>query len=61
MTPYEKLRSLTDADSTLNPGTSFKQLDASAASSSDKEAAKLLNEARTKLFQLMNKTQQRTA
>ena len=61
MTPYEKLRSLTDADSALNPGTIFKQLDAIAASSSDNEAAKLLNEARTKLFQLMNKTQQRTA
>jgi hypothetical protein len=61
MTPYEKLRSLTNADSTLNPGIIFKQLDAMAASSSDNEAAKLLNEARTKLFQLMNKTQQRTA
>ena len=61
MTPYEKLRSLTDAASTLNPGTIFKQLDAIAAQSSDNEAATLLNEARTKLFQLMNKTQQRTA
>jgi hypothetical protein len=61
MTPYEKLRSLTDADSALNPGTIFKQLDAIAASSSHNEAAKLLNEARVKLFQLMNKAQQRTA
>ena len=60
MTPYEKLRSLTDADSTLHPGTIFKQLDAIAAQASDHGAVKLLNEARIKLFQLMHSTQPRT-
>ena len=54
MTPYEKLRSLPDADAHLKPGTTFEQLDAIAAQCSDNDAAKLLNEARTKLLQLIN-------
>ena len=61
MTPYDKLRSLPDADAHLKPGTTFEQLDAIAAQCSDNDAAKLLNEARTKLFQLINKSQQRAA
>ncbi len=61
MTPYEKFRSLSDADSYLKPGATFKKLDTIAAQCSDNEAAKLLNEARTKLFQLINKSQQRAA
>lgn len=61
MTPYEKLRSLPDAGSYLKPGTTFGQLDAFAAQCSDNDAAKLLNEARTKLFKLINKSQQRAA
>jgi len=61
MTPYEKFRSLPDADGYLKPGTTFGNLDAIAAQCSDNDAAKLLNEARTKLFQLINKSQHRAA
>lgn len=61
MTPYEKLRSLPDAGSYLKPETTFEQLDAFAAQCSDNDAVKLLNEARTKLFKLINKSQQRAA
>ena len=39
----------------------MKKLDAMAAECSDNDAAQRLNEARTKLFQLINKTQQRAA
>jgi hypothetical protein len=52
---------LPDAGSYLKPGTTFGQLDAFAAQCSDNDAAKLLNEARTKLFKLINKSQQRAA
>lgn len=61
MTPYEKLRSLPDAESYFKPGSTLKKLDAIAAECSDNEAAQRLNEARTKLFQSINKTQQRAA
>lgn len=61
MTPYEKLRSLPEAESYLKPGATLKKLDEIAAECSDNDAAKNLNEARTKLFQFFNKTQQRAA
>ena len=61
MTPYEKLRSLPKAPSHLKPGITLEKLDAMAAECSDNDAAQRLNEARAKLFQLINKTQQRTA
>lgn len=61
MTPYEKFRSLPEAESHLKKGTTLKKLDAMAAECSDNEAAQRLNEARTTLFQLINKTQQRAA
>ena len=61
MTPYEKLRSLPEAESYLKPETTLKKLDAIAAECSDNDAAQRLNEARTKLFQFINKTQQRAA
>ena len=61
MTPYEKLRSLPEAQSHLKPGTTVEKLDAIAVEYSDNDAAQRLNEARTKLFQLINKTQQRAA
>jgi transposase InsO family protein len=51
MTPYEKLKSLPQAKDFLKPSISFAQLDAIAAAISDNEAARRLNEARTKLFQ----------
>ena len=61
MTPYEKFRSLPEAESYLNQGTTLKKLDAIAAEYSDNDAAQYLNEARAKLFQLINKTQHRAA
>jgi len=60
-TPYEKFRSLPEAASYLKPGTTLAKLDAIAAECSDNDAAQRLNEARTKLFQSINKTQQRAA
>ena len=61
MTPYEKLKSLPEASTYLKPGVTFKQLDEIASECSDNEAAKRLNEARAKLFQLINKSRQRAA
>jgi len=61
MTPYEKLRSLPEAESYLKLETTLKKLDAIASECSDNDAAQRLNEARTKLFQFINKTQQRAA
>ena len=58
-TPYEKLRSLTRAEDYLKPGITFQQLDAIAKECSDNEAAKRLIEARGKLFQLINQSQNR--
>jgi transposase InsO family protein len=54
-TPYEKLKSLPHAQNFLKAGVGFKQLDALAASISDNEAAKRLNEARTQLFQSVHR------
>ena len=50
MTPYEKLKSLDQAEQFLKPGTPFEQLDAQAAAITDNEAAQRLNNARTILF-----------
>jgi transposase InsO family protein len=50
MTPYEKLKSLHQAEQFLKPGITFLQLDAQARAVSDNEAAKHLNDARTTLF-----------
>ena len=61
MTPYEKFRSLPAAENYLKPGTTFEKLDAIAAECSDNEAAQHLNEARAKLFQSINKSQQSAA
>ena len=61
MTPFEKFRSLLEAESYLKKGTTLEKLDAIAAECSDNDAAQRLNEARTKLFQSINKTQQRAA
>ena len=61
MTPYEKFRSLPEATSHLKPETTLEKLDALAAEFSNNEAAQHLNKARAKLFQLINKTQQRAA
>jgi transposase InsO family protein len=61
MTPYEKFKSLPEAESHIKKGTTMKKLDAIAAGCSDNVAAQRLKEARTKLFQSINKTQQRAA
>ena len=61
MTPYAKLRSLPEVESYLKPETTLKRLDAIAAECNDNDAAQRLNEARTKLFQLVHKTQHRAA
>lgn len=60
-TPYEKLKSLPDAESFLKVGFSFKHLDALAGSLSDNEAARRLNEARTKLFQSIHRRSRNVA
>ena len=54
MTPYEKLKSLPAATACLKPGISFNELDAVAAEMSDNEAARVLNQARDRLFAFIN-------
>ena len=71
MTPHDKLKSLPDEASTcLKPGVTFESLNETANECSDNvashqrlplEAAKRLNKAKAKLFQLSNKSQQRAA
>lgn len=56
MTPYEKLKSLPNAESHLKPGISFVKLDKLATKESDLESAKKLKKAREKLFQFIRKT-----
>jgi transposase InsO family protein len=50
MTPYEKLKSLHEAEQFLKPGITLAQLDTRARALSDNEAAKRLNDARAILF-----------
>ena len=54
MTPYEKLKSLQDPESYLKPETTFLELDRIAMQVTDNEAAKQLQEARSKLFELIH-------
>jgi transposase InsO family protein len=61
MTPYEKLKSLPLAKDFLQPGITFAQLDSTATAMSDNEAARRLNEARTKLFQSIHDRSKRAA
>lgn len=61
MTPYEKLKSLPNANEFLKPGMSFEALDAFAAATSDNEAARLMNAARTRLFQSIQRRSKKTA
>ena len=49
-TPYDKLRSLPDAEAHLRSGVSFTDLDAEAHAVSDMRAARTLNSARDRLF-----------
>lgn len=54
LTPYEKLKSLPKAKDFLKPGVTFEHLATIAAAMSDNEAARRLNEARTRLFQTIH-------
>ncbi len=54
MTPYDKFRSLVDADKYLNPGVTFETLDNIAYKISDNQAADQLLKARQKLFKTIN-------
>jgi transposase InsO family protein len=49
-TPYDKLKSLPEANKFLRPAITFAQLDAIALALSDNEAAKQMNEAKRQLF-----------
>ena len=60
-TPYQKLRSLPDAEQYLKPGITFKILDDFAHQYSDNEAARRLNKARNKLFLSFNISQNHAA
>lgn len=51
MTPYDKLKSMPNAQRFLKPGISFELLDATAYAISDNEAAKRLQTARRQLFE----------
>ena len=61
MTPYEKLKSLPAAQDCLKPGMSFAALDAYVAATSDNEAARRMNQARTQLFQSIQRRSKRAA
>lgn len=61
MTPYEKLTSLPNARKFLAKNVHFKHLDAIANAMSDNEAAELLNNARTRLFQSIYHRSKRAA
>ena len=50
MTPYEKFKSLPDAETFLKPGIDFEQLDTQAKAMSDNDAAERMNAARSVLF-----------
>ena len=54
MTPYEKLKSLPDAEQYLRAGIDFETLDAAAHAMSDLQAAAALNRARADLFALID-------
>jgi len=54
MTPYEKLKSLPQAEQYLKPGVSFATLDQVAGKISDNQAADQLQKARQKLFKTIH-------
>ncbi len=60
MTPYEKLKSLPNAATHLKPGINFSCLDKIAMQISDNEAARLLQEARNRLFTIIYEQKQAT-
>ncbi len=65
MTPFEKLKSLPDVEQHLKPGVAIDGLEERARTTSDLDAALALNQARAKLFDLIqreaNPTRRRSA
>lgn len=61
MTPYDKLKSLSEPEQYLKPGLTFKQLDDIVCAISDNDAAKQLNEAKRKLFKTIFEQEHRVA
>ena len=61
MTPYEKLKSLTDAQRYLKPDLSFAILDQIAYQVSDNEAADALQQARRQLFNTIHEQEYKRA
>ena len=60
MTPYEKLKSLPQAETHLKPGITFEILEATAHRLSDNQAADLLQKARQHLFTTIHDRTQNT-
>lgn len=60
MTPYEKLKSLPQAETHLKPGITFEILEATAHRLSDNQAADLLQTARQHLFTTIHDRTQNT-
>lgn len=61
MTPYEKLKSLPDAQSFLKPGITLESLDDIAHAITDNEAARRLNQARERLFRAVSEREHKIA
>ena len=55
MTPFEKLKSLPEAEQYLKPGVTFRHFEARANDQADLEAAAALNQARARLFALIDR------
>ena len=53
MTPYDRLKTIPDAEVYLKPEVTFKDLDEFSMLMSDNESAQILNNERTKLFNLI--------
>ena len=60
MTPYDKLKSLPQAEAQLKPGVTFEILDATAHQISDNQAADRLQKARQHLFTMIHKRTRNT-
>jgi len=61
MTPYEKLKTLPNAAQYLKPGNTFKKMDDMMKKISDNESADQLNQARSALFNIINKQSRNVA
>ena len=61
MTPFEKLRSMPDAEACLRPGVTMQQLEDAAMRVTDNEMAELLLKERRKLFKPIMRSLQKAA